>query len=155
MLLGCWTSQRNHQKPLHSPQVMILCMLGRSCIGPYFFEENGITNCYCCALQLDDKHLLVPELRSQSVNGCSLHNVSQPPHFQIWWFCMASQFPELSMCDYFYGDTSSLGSMCKPHTLDELMDSIRQHITQMQRPVRKSGGQFLWTPTTMHTWQWT
>ena len=33
-----------HQKPLHSPKVTVWCALGKNCIiGPYFFEQNGVT----------------------------------------------------------------------------------------------------------------
>jgi len=69
-----WAPQNSHEvheRPLHSPKVTVWCVIGKvGIIGPYFFEENGITMTVNSARYIDMiNNFLEPELRSQRINN--------------------------------------------------------------------------------------
>jgi len=60
-----------HERLLHSPKVTVGCAIGKvGVIGPYFFEENGITTTVHAAQYIDMiNNFLEPQLWSRRINN--------------------------------------------------------------------------------------
>ena len=59
-----------HERPLHSPKVTVWCTIGKSgAIGPYFFEENGITTVNSAQYFDMINNFLEPELWKRRINN--------------------------------------------------------------------------------------
>ena len=94
-----------HERPLHSLKVTVWCAVDKvGIIGPYFFEENGITTTVNSARYIDMiNNFLEPELRSQRINqnvwfqqdGATAHTARAAMAF------VRAMFPDhlISWCD--------------------------------------------------------
>jgi hypothetical protein len=145
-----------HQKPLHSPKVTVWCAVGKNCIiGPYFFEQNGVTVTVTAERYIGMINtFFIPELRRRRIainrvwfqqDGATAHTAraSMDVIRRLFPNRLVSRFgdiawpprsPDLSMCDYFlWGYLKSRVYERKPRTLDELKNSIRQQIVQIDR----------------------
>lgn len=139
-----------HQKPLHSPKVTVWCAVSRlGIIGPYFYEENGVTVTvnsarYCDMLE----HFLRTQLAHFEVehnledfwfqqDGATSHTARRPREIlqemfpdhlislrgDINW---PARSPDLSPCDFFlWGYLKSKVYEHRPRTLDQLKTAIR------------------------------
>lgn len=119
--------RETHERPLHSPRVTVWCAVGeKTVIGPYFFEENGVTvtvNSERYLAMLND--FFLPQLRRKRIplrhvwfqqDGATCHTANASMTFlrqkfngrlisrrgDVPW---PPRSPDLSPCDFFYGDT--------------------------------------------------
>lgn len=154
-----WSSQnpRNiHEKPLHSPKVTVWCALSRFCIiGPYFFEENGVTvtvNSQRYVHMLNT--FLRQELFRRQINrgrvyfqqdGATAHTADQSMRVlrQMFPNKVISRFgdipwpprsPDLSSCDYFlWGFLKERVYAHKPRTIEDLKLAITEEINGIEQ----------------------
>jgi hypothetical protein len=140
-----------HQRPLYSPKVTVWCAVTPFCvIGPYFFEENGITVTVTSARYINMiESFFAPELRKRGIDiqnvwfqqdGATAHTAAASmtvlrtlfPHRIISRFgdlAWPPRSPDLSTCDFFlWGYLKARVYQTKPRTLDELKDSIRREV---------------------------
>jgi hypothetical protein len=120
-----WASENPrglHERPLHSPKVTVWCVIGKcGIIGPFFFEENGITVTVTSARYIGMlNHFLIPELQRRRINlrylwfqqdGATAHTARASmdvlqamfPKHVISRFGDVSwpRSPDMSICDYF------------------------------------------------------
>lgn len=147
-----------HEKPLHSPKVTVWCAMTKfGIIGPYFFEENGVT-----VTVTSDRYIhmvnnfFIPDLQRRGVDiqdlwfqqdGATAHTARAsmavlrhlfPNHLisrfgDILW---PPRSPDLSMCDFFlWGYLKSHVYEIKPRTLDELKEAIRREVSLINRDI--------------------
>lgn len=138
-----------HQTPLHSPRVTVWCAVTPfSVIGPYFFEENGVTVTVNAKRYINMLNtFLQPELRRRGIDtrdvyfqqdGATAHtaNASMNVVRNMFPGRVISRFgdvpwpprsPDLSSCDFFlWGYLKERVYVRKPRTLMELKDAITQ-----------------------------
>lgn len=145
-----------HQKPLHSPKVTVWCALSSiGIIGPYFFEEGGVTitvNCdrYCDMLE----NFFRPKIAEFGVeyeresfwfqqDGATAHTARRSRailqemfpgqvvslHEPIPW---PPRSPDLSPCDfYLWGYLKAEVFKHRPRTLVDLKTAIEEEIAQI------------------------
>jgi len=149
-----WAAQNPHEvleRPLHSPKVRVWCAVGKvGVIGPYFFEENGITKTVNSARYIDMiNNFLEPELRNRMINnqnvwfqqdGATTHTARAAMALVRAMFpdrlisrCgdvpWPPRSPDLSMCDFFlWGYVKSRVHEGKPRTSEELKGDIHKQI---------------------------
>lgn len=144
-----------HQRPLHSPKVTVWCAVTKECvIGPYFFEENGVTVTVNSHRYIEMiNNFFIPELHVRGMNtrtvwfqqdGATAHTARASMDLVRALFNnhVISRFgdvpwpprsPDLSTCDFFlWGFLKSRVYESKPRTLEELKTSIRQTIDKIQ-----------------------
>jgi len=143
--------QQLHERPLHSPKVTVWCAVSKfGVIGPYFFEEHGITTTVTSERYIEMvRTYLIPQLRRRCIDlnqlwfqqdGATAHTARStmavlrplfPNHVisrsgDILW---PPRSPDLSTCDFFlWGYLKSRVFESKPRTLDELKASIQHQI---------------------------
>jgi len=136
--------------------VTVWCAIDKvGVIGPYFFEENGMTTTVNLARYIDMiNNFLEPELWSQRINnqnawfqqdGATAHTERAamavvgamfPDHLisqcdDVPW---PPRSPDLSMYDFFlWGYLKSLVYEGKPRTLEELKGAIRKQISMINQ----------------------
>mgnify|MGYP003623301927 CR=1 FL=1 len=154
-----------HERPLHSPRVTVWCAMSRCyVIGPYFFEEDGVT---VTVNSIRYTHMintfLRPELQMLNLeqdvwfqqDGATAHTarISMnalrrlfPGHLisrlgDVPW---PPRSPDLSMCDFFlWGFLKERVYRDKPRTLDELKRAIRREVQQInQETLERVWGSF-------------
>lgn len=137
--------------PLHSPRVTVWCAVAPfGVIGPYFFEENGVTVTVNSERYI---HMLntffIPELRRRQINtrdvyfqqdGATAHtaNASMDIVRRMFAGRLISRFgdvpwpprsPDLSSCDFFlWGYLKERVYVHKPRTLLELKEAITEEV---------------------------
>jgi len=140
-----------HQRPLHSDRVTVWCAVAPfGIIGPYFFEENGVTLTVNSACYIEMiTNFLRPELCRRRINcanvwfqqdGAIAHTANEsmtivrnmfPGHLisrfgDVPW---PPRSPDLSMCDFFlWGYLKSRVYAHKPCTLNDLKEAVCQEI---------------------------
>ena len=138
-----------HQRPLHSDRVTVWCAVAPfGIIGPYFFEENGVTVTFYSARYIEMiTNFLRPELRRRRINcanvwfqqdGATAHTANEsmtivrnmfPGHLtslsgDVPW---PPRSPDLSTCDFFLWEyLKSRVYAHKSRTLNGLKEAIRQ-----------------------------
>lgn len=140
-----------HEKPLHSPKVTVWCAVGHfGIIGPYFFEENGVTVTVNSARYVHMlETYLKPQLRRRGINvknvyfqqdGATAHTAAASMRVVKKMFPgkLISRFgdvpwpprsPDLSPCDYFlWGYLKARVYVHKPRTLLQLKDAITEEV---------------------------
>jgi len=145
-----------HERLLHSPKVMVWCATGKvGVIGPYFFEENGITTTVNSARYIDMiNNFLEPELWSRRINnqnvwfqqdGATTHTARVamavvramfPDHLisQCGDVPRPPRSPILSMCNFFlWGYLKSHVYEGKPQILEEMRGAIRKQIGMINK----------------------
>lgn len=159
-----WTAEnpsRLHETLLHSPKVTVWCAVGKfGVIGPYFFEENGVTVTVTSARYIEMVNtFFIPELQRRCIDrqhlwfqqdGAMAHTTSASmavmrslfPNRLISRFGDVSwppRSPDLSTCDFFlWGLLKSCVYETEHHTLDELKEAIRQQITKINGDLLES-----------------
>jgi hypothetical protein len=144
-----------HQSPLHSQKVTVWCGLSSfGILGPYFFEDNNghavtvTAERYVAMLN----EFLLPELRRRhndirlvwfQQDGATSHTARISMHTVREMFpgrvisrngdvAWPPRSPDLSPCDYFlWGYLKHKVYENRPHTLNELRDSIRTTVLQI------------------------
>ena len=146
-----------HQRPLHSDRVKVWCAVAPcGIIGPYFFEENGVTETVNSARYIEMiTNFLRPELRRRRINcanvwfqqdGATAHTANElmtiarnmfPGHLisrfgDVPW---PPRSPDLSTCDFFFlwGYLKWRVYAHKTRTLNDLKEVIRQEIRPIGR----------------------
>ena len=145
-----------HEKPLHCPRVTVWCAVGKNTvIGPYFFEENGVT-----VTVNSDRYLtmlnefFIPQLRRKRIplrnvwfqqDGATCHTSNATMTFlrqkfpgrlisrrgDVSW---PPRSPDLSPCDFFlWGYLKERVYTEKPRTLHELKEAISEEIRRIPR----------------------
>ena len=147
--------QQLHERPLHSAKVTVWCAVSNKCvIGPYFFEEGGLTvtvnhERYLRMLE----SFFIPELRRKRLpitriwfqqDGATAHTAHAVMDYlklkfrgrvisrfgDIAW---PARSPDLSVCDYFlWGYLKSKVYVNRPGTLDALKVAITQEIASIR-----------------------
>ena len=145
-----------HQWPLHSDRVTVWCAVAPfGIIGPYFFEENGVTVTVNSAHYIEViTNFLQPELCWRRINctnvwlqedGSTAHTANKsmtivqnmfPGHLisrfgDMPWL---PHSPDLSMCDfYLWGYLKSRVYTHKPCMLNDLKEAIHHEIRPIDR----------------------
>jgi len=137
-----------HERPLHSPRVTVWCGIGKcGVIGPYFFEENGMTVTSDLYVNMIN-NFFKNELRRRRINrrhvwfqqeGGTAHTaralMAAVRHQTISRFGdlhWPPRSPDLSMCDFFlWSYLKSRVYATKPRSLPQLYKAIRQNIAQI------------------------
>lgn len=153
---GAENPRELHEKPLHSPRVTVWCAVGKNTvIGPYFFEENGVT-----VTVNSDRYLtmlnefFIPQLRRKRIplrnvwfqqDGATCHTSNATMTFlrqkfpgrlisrrgDVSW---PPRSPDLSPCDFFlWGYLKERVYREKPRTLHELKEAITEEIRRIPR----------------------
>ena len=145
-----------HERPLHCPRVTVWCAIGENTvIGPYFFEENGVTvtvnsERYLAMLN----NFFLPQLRRKRIplrhvwfqqDGATCHTANATMAFlrqkfngrlisrrgDVPW---PPRSPDLSPCDFFlWGYLKERVYKDKSRTLDDLKEAITTEISRIPR----------------------
>ena len=145
-----------HQRPLHSDRVTVWCAVAPfGIIGPYFFEENGVTVTFYSARYIEMiTNFLRPELRRRRINcanvwfqqdGATAHTANEsmtivqnmfPGH-------LISRFGDVlwplallilkRVIFFFWRYLKSCVYARKPRTLNDLKEAIHQEIRLIDR----------------------
>lgn len=140
-----------HEKPLHSPKVTVWCAVAKfGVIGPYFFEENGVTVTVTSQRYVHMLNtFLRPDLQRRGFNmnnvyfqqdGATAHTARTSMEVLRNMFPgkLISRFgnvpwpprsPDLSYCDYFlWGYLKERVYAHKPRNLIDLKDAITEEV---------------------------
>jgi hypothetical protein len=176
-----WASENPrtlHQRPLHSPKTTVWCTVTKECvIGPYFFEDNGVTVTVNSHRYIEMiNNFVIPELHVRGMNthtvwfqqdGATAHTARASKDLVRALFNnhVISRFgdvpwpprsPDLSTCGFFiWGFLKSRVYESKPCTPEELKTSIRQMIDKIQPEMLESANQLSRKTGDLYTVKWT
>lgn len=141
-----------HERPLHSPKVTVWCAISSvGIIGPWFFEENGVTVTVNSARYVNMlQEFFFPRLNELDVgdtwfqqDGATAHTSRASmavlrEHFpqrlisirgDLEW---PARSPDLSPCDFFlWGFLKSRVYVNRPRTLQDLKTNIQEEIARI------------------------